>query len=361
MLETQTQSTADTATTLNDGRVLVTISCDVAAQVYDPASGTFGATGTMTHARAGATATLLSDGRVLIVGGSSCDTTTGGILSSAEIYDPQAGTFSATGSMSATRMRHTATLLVDGRVLVAGGVTDQPQTGGTTILAASYAAWVPAATAAGSTLATAELYDPATGTFSPTGSMADFRSAFTATRLQDGRVLVVGGGGEGYARASAEIYDPATATFSPTGSMNKKRWLMTATLLLDGRVLVAGGRSPNDAPQATAEVFDPATGQFALTGPMSDIRQQHTASLLPDGRVLIAGGWWQDGSNWNILSSTELFDPGANSFASTGSMGDARSSAVAAVLNDGRVLIMGGTGLGTEDTVALTSAVLYAP
>ena len=124
--------------------------------------------------------------------------------------------------------------------------------------------------------------------------MSDFRDRHTATLLQDGRVLVVGGGGEGYAsRTSVELYDPATGTFSRTGSLKTGRWLHTATLLSDGRVLIAGGRSPNDSTYASAELYDPRTGKFTSTGSMKASRQQHTATLLPDGRVLIAGGFQQ--------------------------------------------------------------------
>jgi Tol biopolymer transport system component len=349
----------ETAALLQDGRVLVIRACDPVAQLYDPQNRTFSPTGSLTVARSFGTATLLQDGRVLIAGGSDCSETSG-VLGSAEVYDPGTGLFTATGSMGITRQAHAAALLSDGRVLVAGGITGDVAgtTDGITVGSVS----IRLAATGANVVKSAELYDPSTGTFSPTGSMIDSRHQFTATPLLDGRVLVLGGGGEAYsARRSAEVYDPSSGTFARTGSMAKPRWLYTATLLADGRVLIAGGRSPNDQTLAAAEVYNPGHGTFSTVGPMADSRQQHTATLLEDGRVLIAGGYTQDASNWNVLSATEIYDPGTGQFSSTGSMGEARWSAVSALLNDGGVLIAGGTGIGIEDLVQLDSAVLYQP
>jgi hypothetical protein len=255
-------------------------------------------------------------------------------------------------------MSHTATLLADGRVLIAGGITgENPLASLSVVLASDHTADTSA-----QVLTSAELYDPATGTFSRTGSMSDFRNSHTATLLPDRRVLVVGGGGEGYAsRTSAELYDPATGTFRPTGSMTIGRWLHAATLLRDGRVLITGGRAPDDTTAATAEMFDPGSGRFSSAGSMDASRQQHTATLLRDGRVLIAGGYQQDGTTWEVLSSTELFDPGTGTFTPIGSMGDRRDGHTATLLDDGRVLIAGGTDIGDDGGVVLTSAVLYQP
>jgi hypothetical protein len=211
-------------------------------------------------------------------------------------------------------------------------------------------------------LKTAEVYDPATGTFSKTGSMSSIRDSHTATLLPDGRVLVVGGGGEGYSAVSVvDLYDPATGTFKRTGSLKGGRWLHAATLLRDGRVLITGGRSSNDSAYAPAEIYDPANGRFSSAGAMTDGRQQHTATLLQDGRVLLTGGYWSDGQKWRVLSSTEIYDPATGRFSATGSMGAARDSHTATLLDDGRVLIAGGEDIGNQGGVSVTSAVIFGP
>jgi WD40 repeat protein len=331
-----------TATLLSDGRVLVTGgqggalgSLLASAELYDPKTGTFSSTGSMSVARAGQTATLLSDGRALIVGGSG--------LASAELYDPKTGTFSPTGSMTTIREGYTATLLSDGRMLVTGGDKES----GT-----------------GATLTSAELYDPTTGTFSSTGSMSTARVWHTATRLPDGRVLIAGGeNGTGGGLASAELYDPKTGTFSPTGSMTTPRQNQSATLLPDGRVLIAGGadfdatgRPLGNGPLASAELYDPKNGSFSLTGSMTFVAEFYTATLLSDGRVLFAGG--DDGMA--SLASTQLYDPKAGTFASAGSMATGREGHTATLLSDGRVLIAGGQSAGnTQAGSPFASAELY--
>jgi hypothetical protein len=261
------------------------------AGLYDSATGVFGGTGNMTASRGGHTATLLANGKVLIAGGADQDPTGTG-LASAELYDPSTGTFTPTGSMAVGRFLHTATLLQNGKVLIVGGLL----------------------TSASDPVATAEVYDPATGTFTMTGAMATGREQHTATLLADGRVLIVGGTtsppaplasawlatgtGDLHPTATVEVYDPSTGSFSVTGSMAEARTFHTATLLPSGEVLIAGGGDEN----STAEVYDPTTGSFSITGGMEIGRSGHTATLLPNGSVLVAGGGIFAG-----LASAELY------------------------------------------------------
>jgi N-acetylneuraminic acid mutarotase len=193
----------------------------------------------MVEARDNHTATLLADGRVLVAGGLSGPKVS---VASAEVYDPANGSWTATGSLATGRYWHTATLLPDGKVLIAGGAA---QTGG----------------GGEPTLASAELFDPVTGTWSVTGTMADARFAHTATPLGDGRVLVVGGTGlTSAALASAELYDPALGLWAPTASMSSERVSHFAMLLPGGQILVGGGGDVDSVPLPTAELYDPGSG-----------------------------------------------------------------------------------------------------
>lgn len=334
-----TPRSAHTATLLRDGRVLIAGGYTIggalsSAELYDPSTGMFAATGMMTVSRWGHTATLLQDGRVLIVSGSS-----------AEIYDPSTGTFAATGNMAtAAQSGQTATLLQDGTVLIAGGESYSPPwptavgasvydpMAGTFTATGAYAGpdtlyfgaggpiWPKSALLPDGTVliagdSTAELYDPATRGFRLTGAMNSYPYGMywhTATALADGRVLVAGGTDEAYHYAAAELYDAATGSFTVTGSMTQGRDLHTATLLPDGRVLVAGGGEGwcFTQPLASAEVYDPATGTFGAAGNMIANRASHTATLLNTGQVLITGGY---GASFPIAqSSAELFTPDAS-------------------------------------------------
>lgn len=271
------------------------------------------------------TATLLDDGKVLVAGGCCAASH----LVSAELYDPTTGTWSTTGSMNDFRWFHTATLLGNGKVLVAGGLGGDPIT----------------------RLTSAELYDPTTGTWSITDSMNDARVQHTATLLDNGKVLVAGGYNSG-ALISAELYDPSTGTWSPTGDMNDAvHWNHTATLLGNGQVLVTGGRWPDFIESISAELYNTTTGMWSTTGSMSDGRQSHTATLLNDGKVLVVGGIGSGGYN----TSAELYDPTTGTWGVTGSMNDGHSSHTATLLNNGQVLVAG----GTDDY--LTGAELYDP
>jgi hypothetical protein len=261
--------------------------------------GAWTATASMSVPRGTMTATLLANGRILVVGGAQ--------ESSTELYDPPTGTWIPGGTLNVPRWLHAAARLADGRVLVAGGGAYTP---------------------------TAELYDPATNSWSPTGSMSVDRYDFTATLLRDGRVLVVGGyslGSPGRSTELAELYDPATGRWTLTGSLRTPRRNHTATLLPDGTVLVAGGFNADGWLQS-AELYDPTRGRWSRVAPMTTAREHHSATLLGNGRVLVAGG-----GNPSALQSAELYDPVSGRWTRTGSMNG--YGGTAALLQDGRVLV----------------------
>ncbi len=273
---------------------------------------------------------------VLIAGG---DDANGNALASAELYDPAAGTFPPTGNLNTARGQHTATLLSSGMVLIAGG-ENRP---------AGY-------------LASAELYNPATGTFTAAGNLNTARSLHTATLLSSGFVLIAGGLDGGIVEGglfSAELYNPETATFTPTGSLYFATVGHTATLLDNSMVLIAGGYDLEGL-AASAELYDPATGTFTITGSLNTPRDSHTATLLNNGMVLIAGG----GTDV-VLASAELYDPATGTFTTTSSLNTARYSHTATLLNNGLVLIAGGGSMliegGLNSSGALASAELYEP
>ncbi len=287
------------------------------------------------------------------------------------------GGFSATGGMLFNRKSHTSTLLPNGKVLITGG--EDWSTGylasaelydpisGTFSLTGSMA--MPRAFhsatllpngkvlvvggdgVGGNKVADAELFDPATGTFSAAGSMATPRQNHTAALLSNGKVLIAGGGNLTGELASAELYDPALAAFSPTGSMSFTRGSFpVATLLADGKVLVTGGVNQF---VGHADVYEPVTGSFAATPNMVVPRKTHTATLLPNGKVLIAGG-----SYLGPCGCAELYDPATNGFSPTGSMTYALAGHTASLLSSGKVLLVGGWA---SFVGSLATAQLYEP
>jgi hypothetical protein len=327
-----------TATTLLDGRVLMVGGYDGVntigfAELYDPGTATFTTTGSLVTDRTNHVATLLSDGRVLIAGGIRI---ANGVftarLSSAEIFDPATGNFTPAASMGTDRQSPSAALLANGKVLVTGGF------GNTGF---GYSAWLPSA----------ELFDPATGSFAATGSMSTGRGMHQLTLLASGRVLATGGtNGSGIIVNTAEQFDPTTGAFTATGAMQQARELHTATLLPGGNVLIVGG-SNSTGYLSSMETFSPSTGTFSSLGALATARAEHTAILLPIGKLLIAGGQNSAGA----LASAELVGSGGG-VATLPALPAARSNHAAALLASGNVLLAGGRNAGSLET-----AVLYDP
>src|SRR5215469_5397700 len=242
----------------------------------------------------------------------------------------QPGTFTLTGSMNTARYNHRETLLPSGEVLVTGGLG----------VNGAYAS-----------LASAELYDPKKGRWTLTGSMNAGRTAFTATLLQNGEVLVAGGTDyEVTCYATAELYNPSTGVWTLTGSMTQPRCLHSATLLPDGEVLVSGGvnsvYSTNTATVSAAEIYNPETGTWTPTGSLSVSRAEAATLLLDDGEVLSAGGYNNTGNNAQntYLTSAEVYDPSTQAWTLTSSIsGTVGVPATPALLTNGDALIANDT------------------
>jgi Galactose oxidase, central domain len=352
-----------------------------------PVPHTWVATNRMLTARSGHTATLLPNGRVLIAGGSD---TNSSVVASAELYDPSTGTWAYTGTMNAKRTGHTATLLPNGTVLIAGGN-------------GSCNTCVPLL------LASAELYDPTTGTWTLTGNMNSTRYSHVAVLLRNGKVLAAGNA-NGFSLGPAELYDPSAGTwaltqnagtepingsnlatllpsgmalaigyppqlFDPSASI----WTSTGaipgagtyygpfftslTLLQNGTALIAGGfywaGGVNGAfpPVSGAYIYQPSTGAWTATGNMTEARAYPTATLLSDGKVLAFGEGSSDTDN-----SSELYDPTTGTWNLTGSMNTPRyfTYATATLLQSGAVLVAGGS-TGSPNSAPIAEAEIYFP
>ena len=327
-----------TATLLPNGKVLVVAGSQTSrilasAELYDPQTRRWSSAGTLRTARSLHTATLLKSGKVLVVGGSQVSPFYLGSLATAEIYDPQTNSWALAASMHTPRSFHTATLLADGRVLVVGGIQASNDV-------------------TGAVLASAELYDPVTDTWTAAAPMPGARAKHAATLLADHRVLVTGGTGADYYSFSgyfrtAELYDPATDSWSPAASMNYPRLNATSTLLPDGRVLVVGDDGVNEG---TAEIFDPRSDRWVQTPDSGVRRAEHVAVALRNGTVLVAGGVGE--------ASAQLFDWRSDTWSSAGALSVIRASATATVLDDGQVLVAGGFG---SRSIPWSSVELYDP
>lgn len=377
-----------TATLLPNGEVLIAggdgptfaLSVSPTTELYaaapSPGLGTWTNTGFLNVARFEATQTLLPGGKVLLAGGYS----TQGPTNAAELYDPGAGKWSLTGSLATARGNHTATLLPDGNVLVAGGVTTSPFSSSvltsTELYRSASGQWIEAQSmnqprayhtatlllngkvlvsgggnaSGNSSFSSAEIYDPTDDTWTVTGSLANARANHTATLLPSGKVLVAGGTSNGVILSSAELYDPATGQWLPTAPMNRGRSYQTATLLASGKVLVAEGLT--DDRVASAELYDPVAGTWSMTGDLPDplAFALHTATLLPNGKVLIVGGY-----DFVEFATCELYDPITNGWTYTGSLPTGQFYHAATLLLDGRVLIAG----GAHTTSASYSSEIY--
>ncbi|MBS0589143.1 MAG: hypothetical protein JSR65_00720, partial [Proteobacteria bacterium] len=416
-----------TATLLPSGKVLIAgggtsaFAPLASAELYDPASNTWSSVPSLTSARLQHTATLLPSGKVLVVGGyNSCNGNAGCVfLASAELYDSASNAWTTGGGLATPRAGHTASLLPSGQVLIAGGTTS------TNLNCDNYGANC-------TVLADSELYDPTGNDFSPTASLITQRTGHTAIVLTSGDVLAVGGLGSSAnssTLASAEIYGPASnvfnvtanagangsitpaaaivhagshvvfavspalgyhasvtgnacavaqssgtiwvsngitanctvtasfatnafaGTWAATGSLANARQLHTATLLPSGKVLVVGGA--DTAMLASAELYDPASGSWSAAATPIAARALHTATLLPSGKVLVVGG----GPVSAPLASAEIYDPASNTWSAAASLANARTQHTASLLASGKVLISGGIG----SSGILGSVELYDP
>jgi Galactose oxidase, central domain len=334
--------------------------------VAGPSGAGWSTTGSLTAARYEHTATLLADGRVLVAGGRGADER---VLSSAEIYDPRTGTWTPTGSMLATLYLPSAILLNDGRVLVLGSDGQRAQ---------------------------AQVYDPRAGTWTSADPLSTPRTSYALTLLDDGRVLVTGGSDPSAKSASTDLYDPVSGLWTTGSPMGTARAQHSATLLADGRVLVAGGVGNESSLESnpmglltSAEIYDPATDAWRPTGDLVAAADRPAATRLADRSVLLAGAidaafqlydpaterWHEAGASRNalakrttllpdepvlsvgILGDLEVWDPATGSVTERPSSNHG-SGATATLLRDGRVLFAGGVVLSSPDGYGLHSTVL---
>jgi N-acetylneuraminic acid mutarotase len=303
--------------------------------------GTWSVTGGLHLARDGQTATLLSNGVVVVAGG---ETNNAGVTASTEFYDPTTAKWRVSGNLNKARASAGAALLHTHVILIAGGCTGS---------------------CLGAATNSAELYNPTTGAWSTIAAMGTNRVNFGLVLLGSGKVLAVGGctgqnaNGCSAVTPKAELFDPVRHSWQPTGSLHFARGSMTATLLRNGQVLVAGGLNAANNPLASAELYNPRTGTWRLTGRLNFARDEHTATLLSNGQVLVAGG-----ENVQSVSTTsaELYNPAIGKWTPTGSLATGRLEHAAVLLANDSVLVSGGSKVNAAGTAfALATAELYNP
>lgn len=296
-----------TATLLNDGKVLLvggetTVALNWARR-FDPLSSStpWPSTNDMLYRRLFHTATLLPDGKVLAVGGSGTGVQT------AEVYNPTTNTWQSVSNMNRPRIRHASVLLNNGEVLVIGGENQY-----------------------GTATSSAEVYNPANNTWTLVASMPAARSGHSAVLLSDGRVLVAGGTS---LSTATYAYDPQTDSWSSAGNLHYAQGVNSLLLLQDGRVLIVGGAGEK------AEVWSPITNSWTLASSMNYVRSSASAVVMDDGKVLVAGGYgYQVGTvGSHILSSAEIYDPTSDTWTLTSSMNVERSHFSLTLLQDGTV------------------------
>ena len=351
----------DVMVLLADGKVLVAGGADAAsvalaaAARFDPATGEWAATGALQTARRRHSVTRLDDGKVLVAGGTSAGTQfppPG--LASAELYDPDSGTWTATGQLQTARWGHSAALLADGTVLVAGGTAVRS---GQSVTA----------------LRSAERYDPADGTWTEAAPMVDARTGHVAVVLDNGQILVIGGSipvgrTDEAALAFCELYDPDTDGWTPTGSLLVPRSRHQAVLVSATSVLVTGGSAPgvtgdgtfDPFARSTAEVYRQSTGAWTAAADMPAGRGHHRAVPLGAGKALVTGG--TDSLHNDVgFASALVYDSGDDEWTPVAGLATGRWGFAATALDDDRVLVAGGvarSGLAAagSDTVELTAS-----
>ena len=319
----------------NNGNLLAS------AELLSPGPNTWALTGSMAEPRELFPAVVLPSGKVLVAGGLGTSST---VLATAELYDPTSGMWSSAGFLSVGRFGHTATLLPTGKVLVAGGCTSSNCSTDTAV---------------------SELYDPASNSWSTTGSLNTARYYHTAVLLKTGKVLAITGS-TGSATASCELYDPSKGTWSSAASTNAARYYNATTLLPDGKVLITGGTTSR-FPMSSAELYDPSANTWTLTGNMTTPRYAHTATLLTDGTVVVAGGegksisCGKDCTSYIPTAAAEIYNEASGKFTATTSLSQARAYHFTTLLGTGRAIANGGIGTTSVCCIVLNSAEVYTP